>query len=241
MGQVFARLDDRLRAFLAAQPMFFVASAPLAADGIVNVSPKGHGDTLAVLDDDTTVAYLDLTGSGIETIAHVKENARLTLMFCSFDRQPRILRLSGRGEVVEPGDDRWPQLRGCFPAYQNGRAVVVLHVDRIADSCGYAVPLMSYAGERDLLERSAERRGPAGLAAYRTERNATSLDGLAGLAPADPVALWVQARRAGGPTVGLLALYEIAAAARGVRPHELPRAERQELGRRALPELYPGS
>lgn len=184
MGEVYESLDDRLRAFIAAQPVYFVATAPLGAGGQVNVSPRGHGDTLLVLDP-TTVAFLDLTGSGIETIAHLKENGRLTLMLCSFARQPKVLRLSGRGEVVEPGGPGWPALRERFPAYPNARAVVVLHVTRIADSCGYAVPLMTYDGERDLLERAAERRGAAGLAAYRAEHNATSLDGLPGLAEAE--------------------------------------------------------
>ena len=185
MGQVFERLDARLRAFLAAQHVFFVATAPRSDDGLVNVSPKGYADTFAVLDD-TTVAYLDLTGSGIETVAHVRENGRLTVMFCSFDRTPRIVRLYGRAEVVTREDDRWVSLLEHFAPHAGARCVVVLRVERIADSCGYAVPRYEYAGERDVLERSHSRKGSQSLAAYRAQRNAESLDGLPGLPPPRP-------------------------------------------------------
>lgn len=179
MGQVYERLDERLRAFLAAQHLFFVATAPSGGEGHVNVSPKGYADTFTVLDD-TTVAYLDLTGSGIETVAHVRENGRLTLMFCSFDAAPKILRLYGRGEVVDPGDRRWPGLLARFGSRAGARCVVVLHLERVTDSCGYAVPRFDFAGERDVLERSHRRRGVRGLAAYRAERNRVSIDGLPG-------------------------------------------------------------
>jgi predicted pyridoxine 5'-phosphate oxidase superfamily flavin-nucleotide-binding protein len=180
MGKVYAALDDRLRAFIAAQPMFFVATAPLAADGTVNVSPKGYRDTFAVLDD-TTVAYLDLTGSGAETIAHLRENGRLTIMFCSFDRQPKILRLHGQGEVVVPGHDRWASLLGHFADHVGARSVVVLRVQRIADSCGYAVPLMDLAQERPMLDDDHARRGADGVVSYQRKHNAASLDGLPAL------------------------------------------------------------
>ena len=180
VGQVFERLDERLRVFIAAQQVFFVATAPRSDEGLVNVSPKGYADTFAVLDG-TTVAYLDLTGSGVETVAHVRENGRLTVMFCSFQRTPKILRLYGRGEVVTPADDRWEQLLEHFPPHAGARCVVVLHVERIADSCGYAVPRYEYVGERDVLERAHRRKGREALAAYQADRNAESLDGLPGL------------------------------------------------------------
>ena len=148
MGQVYSELDDRLMRFISEQPMFFVATAPsLAADGAgghVNLSPKGYRDTLAIIDP-LTVAYLDLTGSGAETIAHVRQNGRITLMFCSFGRAPKILRIYGTGQIVLTGDRDWPELAARFPAAAgqgtgrgNQRAIVVVHAERIADSCGYA-------------------------------------------------------------------------------------------------------
>ena len=179
MGQVFDGIDERLCDFLAAQPVFFVATAPHRG-GHVNVSPKGYADTFAVLDP-RTVAYLDLTGSGVETIAHLRENGRVTLMFCSFGRAPRIVRLYGTGRVVEPGEQDWPDLAGRFGAHAGARAVVVVELSRVADSCGYAVPRMQLVEERDVLERSHVKRGSDGLVRYRAERNAASIDGLAGL------------------------------------------------------------
>jgi hypothetical protein len=179
MGQVYATLDERLAAFVAAQHVFFVATAP-EQGGHVNLSPKGYRDTFAVLGP-TTVAYLDLTGSGVETIAHVRQNGRITLMFCAFEGPPRIVRLYGRGRVAVPGDDDWAELVGRFPAHAGTRAVVVVDLDRVADSCGYAVPFLEYAGERDVLERSHQNKGPDRLVTYRAERNAESIDGLDGL------------------------------------------------------------
>ena len=195
MGQVYAELDDRLIAFISAQPMFFVATAPCldaagqaaaGHDGHVNVSPKGYKDTFAVLDR-LTVAYLDLTGSGAETIAHVRQNGRITIMFCSFDRTPKILRIYGAGRIVLPDDSEWAELAPRFghddPATGRGdeRAIIVVSADRISDSCGYAVPVMTLDHERDLLIRWAENRTPAGLVSYRSERNAASIDGLPAL------------------------------------------------------------
>lgn len=179
MGQTFDALDDRMTSFLAAQPVFFVATAP-ASGGHVNLSPKGYADTFAVLGPHT-VAYVDLTGSGVETIAHLRENGRITLMFCAFAGPPKIVRLYGTGRAVLPGDQDWDQLAGHFPARIGRRAVIVVEVERIADSCGYGVPFLELVAERDVLERSHERRGTDGLAAYREERNATSIDGLPGL------------------------------------------------------------
>jgi hypothetical protein len=179
MGKVFTELDDNLRGFIARQHVFFVATAPLSADGHVNVSPKGL-DTFRVLGP-TTVAYLDLTGSGVETIAHLRENGRLTVMFCAFDGRPRILRLSGRGRAVEPGDADWPTVSAAFPALLGARSVVVLEVDRIADSCGYGVPRYEFAGDRPQLAEWVEKKGAEGIRLYQSQKNGTSIDGLPGL------------------------------------------------------------
>jgi hypothetical protein len=180
MGKVYEQLDDELAQWLLAQPMYLVATAPLAADGLVNCSPKGGSGTFAVLSP-TQVAYLDLTGSGIETVAHVRENGRIVLVFCSFERRPTIVRLHGSARVLVPGDAGFEELLARFSPHVGSRSVVVVDLLRISDSCGYAVPLMELVGERDLLDRSHEKRGPDGLQTYRRERNAVSLDGLPGL------------------------------------------------------------
>jgi hypothetical protein len=179
MGKLFTEIDDGLREFIGRQHVFFVATAPLSAEGHVNLSPKGL-DTLRVLGP-TTVAYLDLTGSGVETVAHLRENGRITLMFCAFGGPPRILRLSGRGRAVEPGDADWEAARGHFPGFPGTRSVVIVEVERIADSCGFAVPLLEYAGERRQLTDWAEHKGVEGLKRYRSEKNCHSIDGLPGL------------------------------------------------------------
>ena len=181
MGQVFDGIDASLAAWIGAQPMWFVATAPLAADGHVNLSPRGH-DSLSVLGPHR-VAWVDYTGSGAETIAHVRENARITLMWCSYDRRPRIVRVHGRGSVALLGTAAYEQVVALHPAHLSTRAVVVVEVDRVSDSCGFGVPVMDLVGERDLLRLGAEKRGPDGLTAYRVERNAVSLDGLPALDP----------------------------------------------------------
>lgn len=178
MGRTFQGFDDDLRRWIERQRVFFIATAPAGEAGHVNVSPKGR-DSLRLVDD-RTLAYLDLTGSGVETIAHVRENGRVTVMFCAFDGPPRIVRVHGRGEVVEPGDDGWDEWRGLFPELKGERAVIVIRAVRISDSCGYGVPLMEYRGERSQMDAWADRLGADGLAAYRREHNA-SLDGLPGL------------------------------------------------------------
>jgi hypothetical protein len=183
MGSLYLEIDEGLRDFIAEQRIFFVASAPSAADGHVNVSPKGL-DSLRVLGP-REVAYMDLTGSGIETVAHVRENGRLTLMFCAFQGRPRILRLQGHARVVEPADDDWDRLVAFFPPYASSRSIVVLNVERLADSCGYGVPLFEYAGERTQLVDWADRKGSAALAEYRSKKNQRSIDGLPGLKTAD--------------------------------------------------------
>jgi Pyridoxamine 5'-phosphate oxidase len=180
MGRTYESIVDNVREFLERQPLFFVATAPLSADGHVNVSPKGLRGTFAVVAPDQ-VAYLDLTGSGIETIAHLRENARITLMFCAFDGPPRIVRLAGRGEAVFPGDAGFDDLASRFPELDGIRSVIVVDVDRVADSCGYAVPRMEYVDDRDQLLTWAARKGDEGIAEYHRGRNAESIDGLPGL------------------------------------------------------------
>jgi len=186
MGKVFDRIDDHQRGWIARQSMFFVGTAPLDGEGHVNVSPKGPIGSLKVLDDHT-VAYLDVVGSGAETIAHIRENGRIVVMLCAFAGPPRILRLHGRGEVVPAGDPRFEELleAGGYEraeVSESHRAIVVVHVTRIADSCGYGVPLMSYEGERPHHDAWAQKklraRGPEALVEYQREKNAVSLDGL---------------------------------------------------------------
>ncbi len=180
MGKIFEALDDDLIAFIEAQPIFFVATAPLAADGLVNVSPKGL-DTFRVLGP-KTVAYLDLTGSGIETVAHAKENGRIVVMFCAFEGRPNILRLHGRVEALEPGHPDFDALLPRFPTHPGTRAILRVDVQRIADSCGFSVPRMTYERDRDQLTRLHESRSPERMRQTHTEKNAHSLDGLPGLA-----------------------------------------------------------
>ena len=182
MGKILDALDANLTDIITGQPVFFVATAPSGEGGHVNVSPKGGTGSFAVIDP-TTVAYLDITGSGVETIAHLRDNGRITLMFCRFDGGPLIVRLYGRGEAVLADDDRFGPLRARFPADVPGvRSIVHVDVDRVSTSCGYGVPLMTYDADRTRLRQWAERRGPEGVAAYRAERNAVSIDGLPGLA-----------------------------------------------------------
>jgi len=179
VGKVFDAIDERNAEFIRNQRMFFVASAPLSGDGFVNLSPKGL-DSFAILDP-VTVAYLDLTGSGIETVAHMRENGRITFLFCAFEGPPRLLRLYGHGEAIEPGDAEWDALSSHFPTYSSARSIIRARLDRIADSCGYGVPLYSFEGDRSQLQEWAERKGDDGIRDYKIENNAKSLDGLAGL------------------------------------------------------------
>src|SRR5262249_51182159 len=141
--------------------------------------------TFRILGPDS-VAYLDLTGSGIETVAHLRENGRLTILFCSFDGRPLIVRLYGRGRVVEPGDREWSDLAAAFPEYPGARSVVVLEIERVSETCGFAVPLYEYKGERSQLVESLDRKGPEGLRRYRVEKNLKSIDGLDGLRMQEP-------------------------------------------------------
>lgn len=180
MGDQFEAIDDKLAAWMTSQPMFFVSTAPLDPQGLVNCSPKGLAGTFAVLGP-LQVAYLDLTGSGIETIAHLRENGRMVIMFCAFDGRPRIVRLHGRGNVLLPGEPSFVELADRFSRHEGVRSIIVLDVARLADSCGYAVPRMTYEADRDVLDLDHHKRGAQGLAEFRAEWNAMSLDGLPGL------------------------------------------------------------
>lgn len=181
MGKIYDEITPELSAWLQEQQMFFVATAPLAADGLVNCSPKGM-DTFRILGP-REIAYLDLTGSGIETIAHLRENGRIVFMFCAFSGGPKIVRLHGKGEAVTPDTPGWDDLLALFPSYPGARAIVRASVARISDSCGFGVPRYEYLEQRDTLPRYAEAKGPAGLQQYRRQKNALSLDGLPGLDP----------------------------------------------------------
>jgi len=179
MAKVFPKIDDKLRAWVNKQHMFFVATAPLAGDGFVNCSPKGL-DVFRVLDDHT-VAYLDLTGSGVETIAHLKENGRIVLMFCSYDAAPRIVRLHGKGRLHEAGSDDYNALAPNFPALAGARSIIVIDVQRISDSCGFGVPLMEFKAERATLTDYWDQNGEQKVDDYQRKENAKSLDGLPGV------------------------------------------------------------
>jgi hypothetical protein len=179
MAKVFSSIDERLEKFIRSQHMFFVATAPSGSGGHVNLSPKGL-DTLRIIDPQT-VAYLDLTGSGVETIAHVRQNGRITLMFCAFDGAPKIVRLQGRGEVVERGATEFAELIGLFPHFEGTRSVIRIRLDRIADSCGYGVPLYRHEGARPQLLEWADRKGADGVLDYQREHNTESIDGILGL------------------------------------------------------------
>ncbi|AJT40659.1 pyridoxamine 5'-phosphate oxidase family protein [Psychromicrobium lacuslunae] len=178
MGKIFDSIDDKLKAWIEQQPMWFVATAPLDAAGHVNISPRGH-DSFSVLDAHR-VGWVDYTGSGVETIAHLRENGRVCLMFNSFDSRPRIVRLHGQGTVSLPGEPAFEEVTALHPKHPSTRAVITVKVTRISDSCGWGVPIMQMSGERDLLRLQAEKKGPEGMAEYRTERNAQSIDGLPG-------------------------------------------------------------
>jgi len=179
MGRVLPTIDAKLAEFMTSQPVFFVATAPLRG-GHINCSPKGNDGDFQVLDANH-VAYQDMTGSGSETIAHIRENGRVVVMFCAFSGPPRIVRLHGRGQVVLPGDESYSWLEGRFPAALGRRSFILVDVERASTSCGFGVPLMTFDRHRDNMARWAEAKGPEGLASYRQDNNAMSLDGLSGL------------------------------------------------------------
>lgn len=179
MGKSFDGITPELSRWIQLQHLFFVATAPLAGDGLINCSPKGM-DTFRVLTP-RDVAYLDLTGSGIETIAHARENGRIVFMFCAFEGSPKIVRLHGAAEVHVLGSPQYELLSPLFPRHLGSRAIVRARLTRISDSCGYAVPEYNYRGDRDTLTRWSASKGATGLNRYRETKNARSLDGLPGL------------------------------------------------------------
>lgn len=174
--KVFDRITEELQEFIARQSMFFVATAPLSSTGHVNLSPKGM-DSFRVLADDR-VAYLDLTGSGNETSAHLQENGRITLMFCAFQEPPSILRLYGQGRTVLPGDSEWAALVALFPPTPGTRQIILAQIDRVQTSCGHGVPLLELVGPRDRLVTWAVKKGEQGLQDYQQQKNLISIDGL---------------------------------------------------------------
>jgi hypothetical protein len=176
MGKVYEALTEDLQTFIQAQHVFFVATAPLSAEGHVNLSPKGL-DSFRILSPNR-VAYLDLTGSGNETSAHLYENRRITFMFCAFDGPPNILRLYGTGRTILPDAPEWVELLPRFPAYPGIRQIILADITRVYTSCGYAVPRMEYVGERDTWVRWAETKGEEALVTYRQEKNSFSIDAL---------------------------------------------------------------
>ncbi len=181
MGKLYESLDD-VRDFLLRQRLFFVATAPLSASGHVNLSPKGM-DSFRILAQ-REVAYLDYNGSGVETIAHLRENGRVVLMFCAFEGSPKIVRLWGKGRSVEPGEPGYEQLLAQFKPEALVRSVIRVEVERIADACGYGVPRFEYTGDRNQLSLWSERKGEEGVRVYQREKNRVSIDGLPGLASA---------------------------------------------------------
>jgi len=179
VAKAYPEINEELANFIEAQSVFFVATAPLDANGHVNLSPKGL-DTFRILGP-TTIAYLDIFGSGVETVAHLRENGRIVLMFCAFQGAPKILRLHGQGRVVEPHEPGFAALEAHFPAYEGTRAIMVVEITRISDSCGYGVPLLKYEAERTALPAWCRKRGTEGLKIYRQEKNRQSIDGLPGV------------------------------------------------------------
>ena len=190
MAKVFDQIDNSLRAFIEAQSMFFVATAPSGAGGHVNLSPKG-GRNLFRVTGPLGFAYVDLMGSGIETIAHLRENGRIVVMFCAFEGPPKIVRLHGVGTPVQRNDERFGDLLATFDITDEQRravrSVITVEVTRVGDSCGFVVPRMDYVGDRDQLYRYADNRirklGEDAVLEYVSENNAESLDGLTGLDP----------------------------------------------------------
>lgn len=172
-------LDEALIGFIRRQKLFFIATAPLASEGSVNISPKGY-DSLAIIDS-KTVAYVDLGGSGIETHAHLRENGRVTLMFCAFEGPANIVRVYGRGESCSFDEPGFAEKMKLFPAFERARSVITIRIHRVADSCGWGVPFFDYKGERDQLRRWVVARPEEEWAARRYEANAVSIDGLPGL------------------------------------------------------------
>lgn len=180
MGKEYTEIDPQIQSWIDRQHMFFVSTAPLASDGLVNCSPKGL-DSLRVLGP-RKIAYLDVGGSGIETVAHLKENGRIVIMMCAFSGPPKIFRFYGRGSVTEPQQAGFDELLQEFPGLPAARNIIVIDVERIIDSCGYGVPLYEFKEDRDSMQNYYDSKTATEVLSYRDERNSHSLDGLPGLA-----------------------------------------------------------
>jgi hypothetical protein len=179
MGKIFDIITPETADWIRNQKLFFVATAPLSPQGHVNCSPKGL-DTFRIIDE-KTVAYQDLTGSGAETIAHLRENGRITILYCSFEGPPKIRRLYGRGESIVKTDPRFGKLASLFPPHRGTRSIILVQVNRIQDSCGFGVPLYDYKGEREQLDNWTDHKSDDELESYQREKNSRSIDGLSGL------------------------------------------------------------
>ena len=179
MGRIFETIDEDMANWIQQRELFFVSTAPLADDGLINCSPKGL-DTFKILDP-VTVAYADLTGSGIETVAHLQENGRIVIMFCAFNGPPKIVRLYGRGKFHGLESEAFDRLKNQFGETVGIRGIIEVSLTRIADSCGFAVPKFEFVRQRDALTKSSINKGEQGLADYRREKNSLSLDGLPGI------------------------------------------------------------
>lgn len=180
MSTTYQEMDAELTSWLEAQPVFFVATAPLGPEGHVNCSPKGGPSCFRVLGP-REVAYQETTGSGIETIAHLRENGRIVLMFCAFQGEPCIVRLHGRGEVIRPGHIDYEALHRLFPHQAGTRSFIQVQVSRISRSCGFGVPILAFQQHRDVLDRWAGSKSPEQLAEYQRRKNSWSIDGLPAL------------------------------------------------------------
>ena len=176
MGKDYPEIDSKIAEWVGRQKMFFVSTAPLSPTGMVNCSPKGM-DTFRILGP-RTVAYLDLTGSGVETISHLKENGRIVIMMCAYEGPPDIYRFHGRGEALLKGTPEYDALIEHFDELPGARSIIRISVDRISDSCGYSVPFYTYKGDRDALVKWAQAKGEEGIVDYQKQKNKTSVDGL---------------------------------------------------------------
>lgn len=179
MGKEYTEIDERLQAWMSRQHVFFVSTAPTNPGGLINCSPKGL-DCLRVTGS-KQLAYVDTGGSGIETVAHLKDNGRITVMMCAFDGPPKIFRFYGKGHVVQPHEKEFTALLAGFPALPAARNIIVIDVERIIDSCGYGVPRYEFRQHRDSLGNYFSKQSEADILAYRRDRNSESLDGLPGL------------------------------------------------------------
>jgi len=179
MGKLYESISPELTSWITKQKIFFVSTAPLAAEGHINCSPKG-ADSFRILDRQHVI-YQDLTGSGVETIAHLRENGRILIMFCAFEGPPKIVRLHGMGQVITPDTEAFLQFLPLFPEHPGTRAFIKIAVHRISDSCGYSVPLYDFRQDRDVLDKWSANKGANGLREYRNQKNRLSIDGLPGL------------------------------------------------------------